>query len=92
MRLLPALAALALLSGCGGSGETSAAVNEAGRIEGDLQRQVRRISEQAENGAAQIEQALENEGAAVFANRGNPFNETAAAPADPELEKAEASR
>jgi len=75
MRRAAALVALLLLASCGG-GESAGVQNEAGRVEGDLQRQVRRISDQAENGAAAIEQALEKEGAAAFANRGNPFNES----------------
>jgi hypothetical protein len=37
-----------------------------------IRRQGEQINQQAENGAAAIEQAMENEGAVIFENRGKP--------------------
>ena len=67
------------LSACGGgAGEAEAPRNEASRLSEQIQKQGEQIARQADDGAAAIEQALENEGAVVFENRGNLLNETAA--------------
>jgi len=51
--------------------------NEASRLTEQIQKQGEQIARQAENGAAAIEQALENESAGVFENRAALLNETA---------------
>jgi hypothetical protein len=85
MRLSASLVALALLAGCGG-GDTAAVQNEAVRVSGDLERRAQQITDTADKVAAASARQLEAEGAAVFANRGNPFNENEAAAPDVEAE------
>lgn len=67
---------LLLLVGCGG-GEQGPGQNDAARISEQIEKQSARIAGEAENGTAAIEQALENEGAVIFENRGNLLNEAA---------------
>jgi outer membrane biogenesis lipoprotein LolB len=76
------LLAILSLAACRG-GEAEPPKNEASRLTEQIQKQGEQIAKQADNGAAAIEQALENESAIVFENRGNLLNETtdnAAAP------------
>ncbi len=70
------LVPLVALTGCSGSAP-EAGENEAGRLTQQIEKQATRISREAENGTAAIEQALENEGAIIFENRGNLLNEAA---------------
>jgi len=66
---------LLLLAGCGG--ETAPpAQNDASRVEDQIARQGNQLEAEANNGAAAVERALENEGAVIFENRGNLLNET----------------
>jgi hypothetical protein len=76
-RRLIAMSVLMLASACGGGEEAAPATNEASRLTEQIQKQGEQIARQADNGAAAIEQALENEGAIVFENRGNLLNEAA---------------
>jgi hypothetical protein len=69
--LLPAL----LLAGCGGD-PAPPEQNEASRLTDQITRQANQLTSEADNGAAAVEQALENEGAVIFENRGNLLNET----------------
>lgn len=71
------LASLMLAPACGTREEAEPAKNEASRLTEQIQKQGEQIARQADNGAAAIEQALENESADVFENRGNLLNETA---------------
>ena len=75
-RPLIALSALMLASACGGSEDAAPPANEASRLTEQIQKQGEQIARQADNGAAAIEQALENEGAVVFEQRGGLLNET----------------
>lgn len=70
-----ALAALSSLAACGSS-EAPVAGNDSARINNQLAAQASEIRSQADNGAAAIEQALENEGAALFESRNSLLNET----------------
>lgn len=69
--------AILSLAACGGGQPAEPPKNEASRLSEQIQTQSEQIAGQADNGAAAIEQALENEGAVVFENRGNLLNETA---------------
>ncbi len=71
------LLALLSLSACRGGEEAAPPKNEASRLTEQIQKQGEQIARQADNGAAAIEQALENESAIIFENRGNLLNETA---------------
>lgn len=71
------LLAVLSLPACGGGQEAEPPKNEAARLAEQIEEQGEQIARQADNGAAAIEQALENEGAVVFENRGNLLNETA---------------
>ena len=75
--ILPLLA----LSACGSHEAAEPGKNEAQRVAEQIQKQGEQIGRQAENGAAAIEQALENEGAVIFENRGNLLNQAAPDPA-----------
>ncbi len=70
------LLALLSLAACGGR-EAEPPKNEASRLTEQIQKQGEQIAKQADNGAAAIEQALENESAIIFENRGNLLNEAA---------------
>ncbi len=76
MRSIFALAALASLAACGSS-EAPVAGNDTARINDQIAAQANEIRSQADNGAAAIEQALENEGAALFESRNSLLNEAA---------------
>ena len=75
---VPVLLALTCLAaGCGGREQAEPASNDAQRQAEQLQKQAEAISRQAENGTAEIERALENEGAIIFDNRENLLNQVA---------------
>ena len=78
MRSLFALAMLSSLAACGSSQQAAAPGNDTARINNQIAAQANEIRSQADNGAAAIEQALENEGAALFESRNSLLNETAA--------------
>lgn len=65
-----------LAAGCGSREQAAPAGNDTARINNQIAAQANEIRTQADNGAAAIEQALENEGAAMFENRGNLLNES----------------
>jgi outer membrane biogenesis lipoprotein LolB len=69
--------AIAFLAGCGGRGPSEPDPGEANRIAGQIQKQAQQIEQQAANGTAAIEQALENESAILFENREALLNEAA---------------
>ena len=79
MKQLPLLLALLALSACGTREAADPEVNEAQRVAEQIRKQGEQIGQQAENGAAAIERAMENEGAVIFENRGNLLNEVAPA-------------
>lgn len=80
MRTFLLLAVIAI-GGCGQRQEAAAPTNETARITDQIDRQAKQIADQAENGTAAIERALENEGAAIFDNRAALLNEAASEPA-----------
>jgi hypothetical protein len=82
MKPLLALVTLALCA-CGSQQDAEPPTNEAARLTEQIQKQGEQIAKQADNGAAAIEQALENESAIIFENRGNLLNETAGNTAAP---------
>ena len=65
-----------LAVGCGTSEQAAPAANDTARITNQIAQQAKEIQAQADNGAAAIEQALENEGAALFENRAALLNES----------------
>lgn len=72
-----ALLALALVAaGCRGDTASAPVANDARRQEALIANQADALRRQAENSTSAIEQAMENEGAAVFENRGNLLNES----------------
>lgn len=71
--LIPAF----LVTACGTREAAEPGKNEAQRVAEQIRKQGEQIGQQAENGAAAIEQALENEGAVIFENRGNLLNQAA---------------
>lgn len=75
MRMLLILPIL-ILAACGSREEAAAPGNDTARINNQIARQAEEIRTQADNGAAAIEQALENEGAAIFENRDALLNES----------------
>ena len=77
MKLLRVFVAILALSACGSREAAEPGKNEAQRVAEQIQKQGEQIGRQAENGAAAIEQALENEGAVIFENRGNLLNQAA---------------
>ncbi len=77
MKLLPLVALLLPLAACGSREAAEPRKNEAQRVTEQIQKQGEQIGRQAENGAAAIEQALGNEGAVIFENRGNLLNQAA---------------
>lgn len=83
---VPALLALAALAataaGCGGREQPEPVRNDAQRQAEQIAKQADRLIKQAENGAASIERALENEGAIIFENRETLLNQAAGAAAD----------
>jgi hypothetical protein len=76
-RLALLLIPAALATACGTRETAEPGKNEAQRVAEQIQKQGEQIGLQAENGAATIEQALENEGAVIFENRGNLLNQAA---------------
>lgn len=87
MRLL-ALPLIAALAACnGGEDAPEAGANEARRINDQIEKQAAQIVRQAENGTVAIEQALENEQATIFEERGNLLNESGGNAAAPEPER-----
>lgn len=84
MRKAALLAPLIVLAGCGGR-EDPVATNDTKRLTDQIEKQRALIERQTENGTAAIEQALENEQALIFENRGNLLNEAGGnAAAEPE--------
>lgn len=79
----PLLLLLLSLAACGSGAGEEPVKNEASRLSEQIQKQGDQIARQADNGAAAIEQALENESAIVFENRGNLLNEAAGNAAAP---------
>jgi hypothetical protein len=77
VKQLPLIALLLPLAACGSREAAAPGKNEAQRVAEQIQKQGEQIGQQAENGAAVIEQALENEGAVIFENRGNLLNQAA---------------
>lgn len=75
MRTLPLLPCL-LLAACGSAQRAAAPGNDSARINNQIAAQANEIRSQADNGAAAIEQALENEGAALFESRNSLLNES----------------
>jgi hypothetical protein len=75
-----------LLASCGGGEERAPLANDAAAQQQAIENEARRLRDLAENQTSQIEQALENEGAIIFENRGNLLNQAAnaadAAPAE----------
>jgi hypothetical protein len=79
--LIPAL--LMPAAACGAQEDAEPPKNEASRLTEQIQKQGEQIARQADEGAAAIEQALENESAGVFENRATLLNETADGAAAP---------
>ena len=78
IRLVPTPLALAvLLAGCGSRAAPEASGNDSQRTAEQIQKQEQAIRNEAESNTSAIEQALENESAIVFENRGNLLNEAA---------------
>ena len=77
MRTLFILATLSSLAACGSGQQAAAPGNDTARINNQIAAQANEIRSQADNGAAAIEQALENEGAALFESRNSLLNEAA---------------
>ncbi len=69
MRPIIAFAILSSLAACGSAEQAAAPGNDTARINNQIASQAEEIRAQADNGATAIEQALENEGAAMFENR-----------------------
>jgi hypothetical protein len=74
---MAALALCFLASGCGGQTAQAPAGNDSQRTAAQIQKQEQAIRNEAESNTSAIEQALENESAIVFENRGNLLNEAA---------------
>ena len=76
--LICACALALLIVGCGGRTPEPAG-NDAQRQAAQIEKQAQAIQKEAESNTSAIEQALENESAIIFENRGNLLNEAAPA-------------
>ncbi len=76
--LFALLAAATTLGGCGAREEPAQTQNDSRRQEAEIVRQAEALDAEVESNVSMYEQALENETAIIFENRGNLLNESAA--------------